>query len=287
MQSRSLFRSIEVLLQLCGILSEFYSLAYHLTMQSVAQSQGHSVRSLQSEASSGERATLQREAMEYDRRQIRRQLSEKLRERGLDPDVEIVNVESEWDDEETVYDDTEFFPWKQRDAAVEAATMGGQTEGRMEGFDSLERALHSHQHQIHYGHGSGSGWSKQSDAGRHLLSTQNKLRSMRQSTDWTSFHDLSQPSDHGSAEVFDEIAASNDEVHQRHAVQTRKRAWHIKMCSSLLVLIAIGTTLGLAYFIETLKVESFYAVAAAGDTGSGELDWNEASDSQPAPERAP
>ena len=47
---------------------------------------------------------LQREAMEYDHRQIRRQLSERLRERGLDPEDEVVDVEEEWDDEGTVYD---------------------------------------------------------------------------------------------------------------------------------------------------------------------------------------
>ena len=256
-------------------------------MSVAARSQSHSVRSLQSEALSGSRATLQREAMEYDRRQIRRQLSEKLIERGIDPEVEIVDVEDEWDDEGTVYDDTEFFPWKQRDAAIQAAAVGGQTEGRTEGFDSLERALHAHQHQIHYGHGSGFGWSKQSDAGRNLLSTQNKLLSMRQSTDWSSFRDLSQSSEHGGGGVVaDEILAANDDVALHEAARTRRSAWRIKLCSSILVLIAVGTTLGFAYYIETLKVETFHAYAK-GIIEGGQLDSNTASGAQPAPQRAP
>lgn len=253
-------------------------------MTTIAQSQGQSVRSLQFEASSSQRETLQREAMEYDRRQIRRHLTEKLRERGIDPEVEIVDIESEWDDEGTVYDDTEFFPWKQRDAAVQAAAVGGQTEGRMEGFDSLERALHAHQHQIHYGRGRGFGWSKQSDAGRSLLATQQKLQAMRQVSDWTSFQDLSQSTDHGGI-GSDEMAAANDEVHQHHAAQTRKSAWRIKLCSTLLVLLAIGTTIGIAYFIETLKVDSFQGYADVGSKESG--DSTAASGSLAAPQRGP
>lgn len=246
-------------------------------MTSIARSQRQSVRALLSEASSSPEEALQREAMEYDRRQIRRQLSEKLKERGLDPDVEIVDIESEWDDEQTVYDDTEVFPWKQRDAAVQAAAVGGLTEGRMEGFDSLERALHAHQHQIHYGRGRGFGWSKQTDAGRSLLATQQKLQSMRQVSDWTSFRDLSQPSDH-SGTGSERMAAADDEVHQYNAAQTRKGAWRIKLCSTLLVLLAIGTTIGIAYYIETLKVESFQGYADIGSIESG---------SQAAPQRGP
>jgi hypothetical protein len=74
------------------------------------------------------------------------------------------------------------------------------------------------------------------------------------------------------------MAAADDEVHQYNAAQTRKGAWRIKLCSTLLVLLAIGTTIGIAYYIETLKVESFQGYADIGSIESG---------SQAAPQRGP
>ena len=60
---------------------------------------------------------LQREAMEYDRRQIRRLMAETLKARGRDPEVEMIGVDEEWDDEEaSVAADS---------ALADAATAGG------------------------------------------------------------------------------------------------------------------------------------------------------------------
>ena len=134
------------------------------------------------------KTAIQKEGIEYDRRQIRRKLRERLQERGeYSEEGDDVDV----GDEESVYEDTEFFPWKQREAAVEAAALGGKTEGRMEGFDSLERALQAHTHKLHYGRGRDFGWSNQQniigllgERPKALLSTRNQL------TDWTSFRNI-------------------------------------------------------------------------------------------------
>ena len=238
-------------------------------MNTVNLSQGGSVRSLETGDSSASRTMLQREAMEYDRRQIRRQMAEKLKARGRDPEVEMVGIDEEWDDEESVYDDTEFFPWKQREAAVHAAAVGGKTEGRMEGFDSLERALQAHQHQIHYGRGSGFGWSaQQKSSSRALLNTQNKLNSMRQLADWTSFRDLAQAA--SDQRELDGHPDGND-LERMHAKETRKSVRRNKLLSTLYVLIAIGATAGFAYYIETLKVNTYQSYVPSGYTAVTKL----------------
>lgn len=232
-------------------------------MGDVNVSQGPSSRSLEVGNSSGSRSMLQHESMEYDRRQIRRILAEKLKERGIDPEAEMVRIDEVWDDEESVYDDTESFPWKQREAAVQAAAVGGKTEGRMEGFDSLERALQAHHHQIHYGRGSGFGWAAQQKASsRDLMSTKNKLNSMRQLTDWTSFKDLAQPASE-QGDVRDGSKDDND-LEEKFAKETRRIERQKKLLSTLYVLIAIGTTAGFAYYIETLKVNTYQSYIPNG-----------------------
>jgi len=243
-----------------------------------------SARSLESGTSSAsvvQRSTLQREAMEYDRRQIRRQMAEKLKERGLDPETELFE-NNEWEDEESVYDDNESFPWKQREAAVQAAAVGGKTEGRMEGFDSLERALQAHQHQIHYGRGREFGWSaQQKKSGSALMQTQHKLNSMRQLTDWTSFRDLTQvTSDKG--QMVDPLLNDHVDLVQ-DAKSTKKRSRNNILMSTLYVLVALGATLGFAFYIETLKIDTYQSYLPQGYTNSGEADTNEeqeGSDSQ-------
>lgn len=252
---------------------------------------GGSSRSLESGVSgtstaSTSRSLLQKEAMEYDRRQIRRKLADTLRERGIDPEEE--DLEENSDDDESVYDDTEFFPWKQREAAVQAAAAGGKTEGRMEGFDSLERALQAHQHQIHYGRGKGFGWSAQhKGSSSALLQTQNKMKSMRQLTDWTSFRDLNQ-STKGSNDIDIEGEGFQDELqgHIENDAKTAKRGYRQQaLLSTLYLLIAIGATLGFAYYIETIKIDTYQTYLPKGYTASGMIDTGadqEASDSQAA-----
>ena len=232
--------------------------------------QGVSSRSLEIGNSSASRTMMQQEAMEYDRRQIRRNLAEKLKARGLDPEVEMASMDEVWDDEESVYDDTETFPWKQREAAVHAAAVGGKTEGRMEGFDSLERALQAHHHQIHYGRGSGFGWSaQQKSSSRDLRSTQHKLNSMRQLTDWTSFKDLSQTSSE-QRDVRDGYH-DDDDLEEKHAKETRKVERQKKLLSTLYVLVAIGATAGFAYYIEILKINTYQSYIPSGYTAVTKL----------------
>jgi hypothetical protein len=241
-----------------------------------------SSRSLDSDSSfSVAKADLQREAMDLDRRQIRRQLEEKLRERGLDPDKEMI-VESELKgvDDETVYEDIEMFPWKQREAAVHAAAIGGRTEGRVEGLDSLERALQSHQHQLHYGRGKGFGWSAQQHrySTAALIQKQQQINSMRQLTDWTSFRDLSQSQSSG------DLSTQEATQEQMDAKKARKRARNAKLLNTIYVLVAIGVVLGFAYYIETVKVGTYETYLPKGYTSTGAVDESapgqEASDSQ-------
>jgi hypothetical protein len=219
--------------------------------------------------------------MEYDRRQIRRKIADRLRERGVDPEEEVKEDFVD-DDEESVYDDAEIFPWKQRDAAVQAAAAGGRTEGRMEGFDSLERALQAHTHQIHYGRGKGFGWSSQRKASSSaLLQTQNKLQSMRQMTDWTSFRGLNQVTKGGDAEED-----SGDEIQVTTDAKAAKRNFRNNaLLSTLYILIAIGATMSFAYYVETVKIDTYQTYLPKGYTNSGTVDVNseqEADDSQAA-----
>jgi hypothetical protein len=214
-----------------------------------------SLRSLGSRESSFSRKPLQRESIEYDRRQIRRIMADKLVARGLIPDVEMVNIEEDWEDDESIYDDTEFYPWKQREAAVAAASVGGKTEGRMEGYDSLERALNAHQHQIHYGRGSNFGWSaQQKTMSSTLRNTQELVRSLnnnyKQST-WTSFRDL------GQVQMEDDIGDGSDVLTQSPNQHGRTNSRESKMFAGIIVLVAIVATVGFAFYIELLKIQHY------------------------------
>lgn len=61
----------------------------------------------------------QKKAIELDRRQLRRKIAEKLEARGEKEDFESLFNDYD-DDERTVYDDLELFPWRQREAAIDA-----------------------------------------------------------------------------------------------------------------------------------------------------------------------
>lgn len=226
---------------------------------------------------------LQKEGIEYDRRQIRRKLRERLQERGEDlEDEQDIGAR---EDEVSVYEDTEFFPWKQREAAVEAAALGGKTEGRMEGFDSLERALQAHTHKLHYGRGRAFGWSNQkqhsgsiAERGKSLLGSKTQL------TDWTSFRDLSiahENSGETKVATVETKQAQLDEAQRNRmkdikAMKTQKRNSNI--LKTIYIVSAIGVCLGFAYYIEKLKIDNYQnylpegyieQATVATNTGSG------------------
>jgi hypothetical protein len=246
-----------------------------------------SARSLESGVSSNasvSRSLLQKEAIDYDRRQIRRKLADTLRDRGVDPEEELKEDYEDGDDDESVYDDTEVFPWKQREAAVQAAAAGGKTEGRMEGFDSLERALQAHTHQIHYGRGKSFGWSAQHrSSSSSLLQTQHKLQSMRQTTDWTSFRDLNQAAKDNGGDFEEDF---QDEIQATTDAKARKKKFRSNtLLSTLYILIAIGATMGFAYYVETIKIDTYQTFLPKGYTNMGAVDVNseqEPDDSQAA-----
>lgn len=246
-----------------------------ISKQSSFRSQGTS-DSAHSDAS---KSILQKEAMDYDRRQIRRIVADKLKERGIDPEEETAELGEDFDDEESVYDDTEFFPWKQREAAVHAAAVGGKTEGRMEGFDSLERALQAHHHQLHYGRGRSFGWSaQQKSASSSLMQKQAKLQSIKQLTDWTSFQDLDKGDDASTATEKTEVDNAAKDVKA-----AKKRSRNSTLLSTLFILIALGATLGFAYYIETIKINSYQSYLPKGYDSRGApiaTSGQEASDSQ-------
>lgn len=207
------------------------------------------------------KTALQKEGIEYDRRQIRRKLQERLQERG-----EYLEESDDVDvgDEESVYEDTEFFPWKQREAAVEAAALGGRTEGRMEGFDSLERALQAHTHKLHYGRGRDFGWSNQQNKVGLLGERPKTLQSTRnQLTDWTSFRNITTsqtdvtenkpaPVEMGNTELETE---RKNHVKDLKAMKAQQRSSN--MINTIYLLSAIGVCIGFAYFIETLKLDTY------------------------------
>lgn len=224
------------------------------------------------------RTLLIHEGVNYDRRQIRRRVEDRLRERGIDVEQEVVDLEENDDDDASVYEDTEEYSWKQRDAAVHAAAMGGKTEGRLEGFDSLERALQAHEHQIHYGRGRGFGWSSQQKASDELVGDAHKAESMNNLTDWASFRNLEE-----AAQEREE--AGNAEIQQmkKDAKAARVSARNVKMLSTVYILAAIVAVLGFGYFVETVKINSYQTYLPRGFNELGEVEAQpETEEGQPA-----
>ena len=252
------------------------------------------------------KSALQREGIEYDRRQIRRKVRSMLQERDQDDRFDSSDDENNFgddigglggnssrsrrneddlsivSDEESVYEDTELYPWKQREAAVRAAAMGGQTEGRMEGFDSLERALQAHQHKLHYGRGKGFAWSlQQKDKNRSSLLLQ-KHRStaamtMAGGSEWQSFRNLdnetvAELSSRGGQSSTAEAPVSMETremiLSQKEEARRRKK---MNLVNTLVLLVAICSMVGFAYFLTILKVDNYAAYLPRGyDKESGE-----------------
>lgn len=203
---------------------------------------------------------LTRESMDFDRRQIRRQIEAKIIARGRNPEDEI--ADEEWDDAETIYEDQEAFPWKQREAAVQAAAMGGKTEGRIEGYDSLERAIQAHEHQLIYGRGRAFGWAaqKKGGAGSSLVSSvleKQKLKSMQFLSTWASFknideaEELSMPSRGGGTGEVKLDPEQQDKIDQR------KNNRYQRMRDILYLLMAVGTLIGFAVYLESVKGSNY------------------------------
>lgn len=214
---------------------------------------------------------LQREGIEYDRRQIRRKLRERLLERGEDLEEDDDAV----DDEESVYEDTEFFPWKQREAAVEAAALGGRTEGRLEGVDSLERALQAHTHKLHYGRGRGFGWSSQQLQSGALGERQRMNELARnQLTDWTSFRHLNVEVDEREDKTGKKEGATNslmqDLAKDLKAMKAQQR--HSNIMNTVYLLSAIMVCSGFAYYIEVLKIDTYQAYLPSDKTAEKPVD---------------
>mmetsp|Transcript_20508 Transcript_20508/g.30827 ORF Transcript_20508/g.30827 Transcript_20508/m.30827 type:complete len:283 (-) Transcript_20508:1630-2478(-) len=200
---------------------------------------------------------LTRESMDFDRRQIRRQIEDKIRASGKNPEDEI--ADEEWDDAETIYEDQEAFPWKQREAAVQAAAMGGKTESRMEGYDSLERAIQAHEHQLIYGRGRAFGWTAQKKNGSSSLVSsvleKQKLKSMQFLTTWASFKNIDE------AEELSVLTRGKSEVkldpEQQDKVDQRKNNRYKRMRDILYLLIAVGTLIGFAVYLESAKASNY------------------------------
>mmetsp|Transcript_25767 Transcript_25767/g.29457 ORF Transcript_25767/g.29457 Transcript_25767/m.29457 type:complete len:236 (+) Transcript_25767:33-740(+) len=222
--------------------------------------------SIESDAPSVLHSAIQRESVDFDRREIRRKIVEKLKERGEDEEIGTTLLNDDFDDEETIYEDTEIFPWKQREAAVQAAALGGKTEGRMEGYDSLERALQAHAHQLVYGRGRGFGWSSQhkTDSGPPLLLQQHKLESMQHLSDWSGstnsrVRDVDKMQTDGSGPGNPAVLAERD------IKEARKRARFYRLLNWTYVLVAILMFLVFAYYIESLKLSTYEVYVPAND----------------------
>ena len=228
------------------------------------------------------RNTLQRESIEYDRRQIRRKMAQRMRERGedlMEEDPLLTDLEGrssmDEDEDESVYEDTEIYPWKQREAAVQAAAVGGKTEGRMEGFDSMERALQAHQHKLHYGRGKGFAWSlqqKNKTRSSLLLQKQRSMASQQSLTDWQSFRQLdisdnelsssrrSDQATRGRMKGDDDVGdgSSPEEAERRSDEKLmRKTARRERFVHTLVLLAAVGTVVGFAIYMEILKIDTY------------------------------
>ena len=236
------------------------------------------------------KVVLQREGQEYDRRQIRRRMADRLAKKGftmteiLVEDPAGAESSNHDEDNESVYDDTELYPWKQREAAVQAAAVGGRTEGRMEGFDSLERALQAHQHKLHYGRGRGFGWSSQAGAdedkkkrkttileSRAAAQAENSLNNS--STDWTSFRNLDKQQEKQKQQQEAEEAAAVKQkadagfVHHSYEQDSKlakaQQRQHL-ILSTLYLLSALGILVGFAYYIETMKIDTYQTYLPKG-----------------------
>mmetsp|Transcript_29492 Transcript_29492/g.43558 ORF Transcript_29492/g.43558 Transcript_29492/m.43558 type:complete len:280 (-) Transcript_29492:1760-2599(-) len=200
---------------------------------------------------------LTRESMDFDRRQIRREIESKIRARGEDPEVEIVD-DQEWDDAETIYEDQEYFPWKQREAAVQAAAIGGKTDGRVEGYDSLERAIQAHEHQLIYGRGRGFGWAAQKNSNSTLVSSileKQKLKSMTFLSTWASLKNMDESDEVSVVSKGEKTATLNPE--EQDKVDARKNSQYRRVRDILYLLIAIGSFLGFAFYLETVKAGNY------------------------------
>lgn len=205
---------------------------------------------------------LTRESMDFDRRQIRRQLEEKIRLRGRNPNDEIVDGDY-WEDAETIYEDHEAFPWKQREAAIQAAAMGGKTESRMEGYESLERSLQAHEHQLIFGRGRAFGWAAQKrfTGSSSLVSSvleKQKLKSMSFLSTWASFKNIDEAKElymlhrgGGGVGNGESVPAQQDKLDER------KNNRYKRMRDILYIMIAIGSLIGFAAYLESVKVSNY------------------------------
>jgi len=207
-----------------------------------------------------------RTSIEYDRRQLRRNLKEKLKERGeLDEGDE--NGENADDDDksddETIFDDVHDHPWRVRESAIEAEALCGKTESRIEGLDSLNTSLQTyHEQKNRTDYVPGVGWSalessRQANEQKRLMSFHKKLKYLKHMETW---HKLQgdkgtelQKKAARSSSITSFISSSNF----GEAEATGLGRWNRRLLSMLFVILGLASFMGFAYYIESFKLTSY------------------------------
>lgn len=205
---------------------------------------------------------LRKAEMEFDRRQIRLKLAEKLETMGQNDDAEVLFREA-FVDEVFDEDPGEDFPWKQREAVVAAAARGGVSEDRSEGFDSMELALKAQTSAIqNFGNA------------RTFYQPRTMTRSARALADWGLYNQTSQHSLSTTSSDKDRITSNgslttslnskskqapgedNDSIHRAHLLEQQDNAMPA-VFNCLYLLLAITAVVCFVYFTVYFKI-GFY-----------------------------
>lgn len=136
--------------------------------------------------------------------------------------------------------------------------MEGQTQGRMEGIESLQNTLHAYYSDVGFGHGPGFGWSSQH---HRWISHQQKLNSMR--------HLMVSASTQHSNMLNEKLEKQRRlmdsmDVERQYEQEAHKRKRFGKILNILYILIGIASFLGFAYYVEIIKINTFQAYLPNG-----------------------
>mmetsp|Transcript_10944 Transcript_10944/g.16125 ORF Transcript_10944/g.16125 Transcript_10944/m.16125 type:complete len:267 (-) Transcript_10944:183-983(-) len=217
----------------------------------------HSSRSVVKASPSVFLSERQKEAIDIDRRQLRRKVAAKLKDRDENEDLDLL-LSSDCDDAMTIYEDLEELPWRQREAAIDAGVSDGVTESRMEGIESLMNTLQVYYSHNGYGRGPGFGWSSQN---KRWISHQEKLSTMR--------HLLISTSTQQVGTMVEKLekkkkAMEKMDLERQYEHEAHKQRRFRKMLSLLYILIGVASFLGFAYYVETMKINTFEAYLPNG-----------------------
>jgi hypothetical protein len=220
------------------------------------------------------KGTLRKAEMEFDRRQIRLKLAEKLETIGQNEDAEVLFKEA-FVDEVFDEDPGEDFPWKQREAVVAAAARGGVSEDRSEGFDSMELALKAQTSAIqNFGNA------------RTFYQPRTMTRSARALADWSSYNQASQHSLSSNTTTSDPyrniskgslttslssqnsskkqgLCEDNDSI-RRDQLLEQQDSTTPQLFKCMYLLMAISAVIGFVYFTVYFKI-GFYQSAPPGN----------------------